>query len=213
MNTQTHLLISAFVLARPDRPRRNVALLVGALLPDFSIYLLVVWAKVQAVPEWRIWGELYWQEPWQSLGALGNSVPLYLSGLLIALMIARRQSGEGSSKFKQIFWPQKGRDELSIVFAILFTSCLIHVLFDFPVHVDDAHRHFWPLSDWKFTSPFSYWNPAHFGAEIQIVEFIAALLMIGVLYKRFESRWVHILLALTALAYILVPLYWSLQFG
>lgn len=213
MNTQTHLLISAFLLARPARPRRNVALLVGALLPDLAIYLLVVWAKIQSIPEWRIWGEFYWQEPWQSLGALGNSVPLYLVGFLIALAFAYRESDSGSSRLKLIFWPGNDRDRLPIVFAVLFVSCLIHILFDFPVHVDDAHRHFWPVSDWRFVSPFSYWNPAHFGVEIQIIEFIAALVMIAALYRRFASRWVHAFLALTALFYLLVPLYWALQFG
>lgn len=215
MNTQTHLLISAFVLAQPDRPKRNIAMLLGALLPDLSIYILVVWAKAQSVPEWRIWGELYWQEPWQTLGALSNSVPIYLGGLLIALLFASRGQGYGPGPLCQVFRPQGSgeTDSLTIVFAVLFASCLIHILFDFPVHVDDAHRHFWPLSDWKFVSPFSYWNPAHFGVEVQIAEFAAALFMIVVLYRRFESRIVHAILVLAALAYILVPLYWALQFG
>jgi len=32
-----------------------------------------------------------------------------------------------------------------------------------PVHHDDGHRHFFPLSDWRFESPVSYWDPAHYG--------------------------------------------------
>jgi len=32
---------------------------------------------------------------------------------------------------------------------------------DLPLHREDAHGHFYPLSNWHFESPISYWDPAH----------------------------------------------------
>ena len=68
MNTQTHLLISAVALTRPDRPLRNAAVIAGAILPDASIFALVIWARMNDVPERAIWREHYWQDPWQTIG-------------------------------------------------------------------------------------------------------------------------------------------------
>jgi hypothetical protein len=43
-------------------------------------------------------------------------------------------------------------------------SMALHAVADLLTHHDDAHRHLWPLSGWRFASPVSYWDPAHFGA-------------------------------------------------
>ena len=213
MNTQTHLLISAFLFAQPDRPKRNLAVLLGAVLPDLSIYLLVIWAKIWSVPEREIWGDLYWREPWQSLGAISNSIPVYLAGLLICLffLIGKRGSGREGGRDTGQLADARGAELISVACTFLFASCLVHILFDFPVHTDDAHRHFWPLSDWKFHSPISYWNGNHFGNQVQVVEFVAAMVMIVVLYRRFRSKSVHVVLLLAGLAYFMVPLYWAWQ--
>ena len=36
----------------------------------------------------------------------------------------------------------------------LFASMALHCFKDLPLHNDDAHRHFFPLSDWRFKQPF-----------------------------------------------------------
>ena len=46
---------------------------------------------------------------------------------------------------------------------VLFGSMLLHFACDLPLHHDDAHRHFLPLSLWRFESPVSYWDPKRFG--------------------------------------------------
>ena len=95
MNTPTHLLISAAVLARHGKPARNWAVLAGALIPDAAIFVLFAWARlVQGASERELWSNLYWQAPWQSLVAVANSVPLFLGAALLglgALGIARRR--------------------------------------------------------------------------------------------------------------------------
>ena len=42
-------------------------------------------------------------------------------------------------------------------------SMCIHSIFDFLLHNDDAHSNWVPLTQWKFYSPISYWDPNHYG--------------------------------------------------
>jgi hypothetical protein len=82
-----------------------------------------------------------------------------------------------------------------------FSSALLHVAFDLPLHHEDAHRHFFPLSEWRFASPVSYWNPAyhrHIGAlfETAVVTASSALL-----WPRFTSRGQRALLVLLPVLY------------
>jgi len=42
----------------------------------------------------------------------------------------------------------------------LTASMFLHCLADFPLHTEDAHRHFWPFSDFRLDIGISYWNPA-----------------------------------------------------
>ena len=44
-----------------------------------------------------------------------------------------------------------------------FCSVLLHCGVDLALHHDDAHRHFFPLSDWRYASPVSYWDPRRLG--------------------------------------------------
>ncbi|MDQ6971679.1 MAG: hypothetical protein Q9M30_03440 [Mariprofundaceae bacterium] len=51
----------------------------------------------------------------------------------------------------------------------------LHSCFDFPLHHNDAHHHFYPLSMWQFHSPVSYWDPAHYGGIAGPVELMVVL--------------------------------------
>jgi len=127
----------------------------------------------------EIWREVYWTEPWQTLGAISNSVPLAVLLLLVA------------------FWRKW------TILSVFSSALLVHALLDFPVHADDAHRHFWPLTDWRFFSPVSYWDPAHHGGVGSFIDgsifFISAI----VLWLRFPVRWVRIGLGVSMLLLVL----------
>ena len=100
------------------------------------------------------------------------------------------------------------------VFAMfLALAALTHLAADLPVHVDDAHRHLWPLSDWKFISPVSYWDPGHHGTAFSIFEALLGVVLCVILLRRFESWLVRVPLILLVDAYVLVPLYFTLQLG
>ena len=61
-------------------------------------------------------------------------------------------------------------------------SGLAHIACDFFLHHTDAHRQFWPFSDWRFRSPLSYWDSAHYGRvfrpfELGLAAIFTVLLM------------------------------------
>lgn len=81
-----------------------------------------------------------------------------------------------------------------------------HSLLDIPVHNDDAHRHFFPLTDYKFISPLSYWDVNHHarivaGAEMLLV-LVATPFAIGLLKNRFTQGLVLSIDIVYLLAYL-----------
>ena len=189
MQTQTHLLLASAALGRSATRGEHAAILGGALLPDLSIFALAGWAAMRGVPGEVVWSQMYWAEPWQALSAVSNSV--FVWGLVAA-------AG----------WAAKRR-----WLVLLGYAALLHVLFDLPLHADDAHRHFWPLSDWRFVSPVSYWDPAHHGRIAGLVEGAGGVALCVVLWRRHARRAVRALLVLLAAAYLAVPLFFALTLG
>jgi len=194
MNTPTHLLISSVILARPGDERGgkrwNMAVIAGALVPDAAIFVMFLWTRlIEGASELEVWSTVYWSEPWQSLVAIGNSLPIY-AALLGLAVVSRRP--------------------VVVAFAV---SALLHLAFDFPFHHDDAHPHFWPFSDWRFISPVSYWDPEYFGTLVSLAEATAALALIAVLWRRFSGRLVRAALLMAGVSYIAVPLYFNLMLG
>lgn len=174
MNTPTHLIAASAVLSRPHRRLRNRAVLAGALIPDLFIYILSGWALLTGRMNEDLWQITYWQEPWQSLGAISNSVPLALAILGIGI-------------WRKWAW-----------LSLMAAAMLIHAALDFPLHADDAHRHFWPISDWRFHSPVSYWNPDHHGLWGGILDCAVLFAGLAILWLRFTAKWTRFLFAILA---------------
>ncbi len=176
MNTIAHMVIASAAFAQRDAPQRNTVILAGALAPDASMFVFFAWSRLQGWSGEETWNVQYWTEPWQTLGAISNSFVLF--GLLLALALWRN-------------WP------LLFVFG---AAALLHLVLDFPLHADDAHRHFWPLTDWRFFSPVSYWDPAYRGWLGVTVETAFALGASAVLWFRFpRPRWRLVFAALALL--------------
>ncbi|MFY8152858.1 MAG: hypothetical protein ACOVOI_12300, partial [Hyphomicrobiales bacterium] len=116
-------------------------------MPDLPAILMVVWAlRVAGDTPAHVFGTLYFSEAWQAILGPTHSFPLWGAALIVALWLR--------SATAQAF----------------FASGLFHSICDFFLHHDDPHRHFWPLSDWRFASPVSYWDPAHYGDVFRLVE-------------------------------------------
>ena len=62
-------------------------------------------------------------------------------------------------------------------------------------------------------SAVSYWDPRHHGSVFIFIEAALGLALAVILFRRFEARWVRIVLGLLILAYLAVPVYFTLQLG
>ncbi len=216
MNSQTHLLVAAALFAEPGQPKRNLAALTGAFVPDAAIYGLWLWSKVNAIPEQTVWGVLYWQQPWQTYTAIGNSAPLFAAILFAGVISTRRavlaQPGirlptQSLADRWRVFVE---RQSFIVVFAL---AALTHLAGDFPVHVHDAHAHLWPLTDWRFFSPVSYWNPDYYGNWFLLFEMALGVVLAVILFRRFHALWIRTLMVLAVAAYVAVPAYFILIVG
>lgn len=115
-----------------------MAACVGALLPDLSLYLMAGWAlHVQQIPTQVVFDELYFSTAWQNVFAIDNSIPLWLAGLVLALL---------------------SRNRAATAFA---SAGLLHLGLDLILHAGDGRPHFWPVTTWVFHSPVSYWDSQH----------------------------------------------------
>lgn len=177
MNTPTHIIVACALLSRKStehngasNTRLNWSVIFGALLPDLSIFIFFAWAVLFTDATMQsIWGELYWTEPWQTLSAISNSIPIIVLMLGIA------------------WWKD------SSILKVIALAMLAHIALDLPFHADDAHKHFWPITDFRFHSPFSYWDIDHHTSWVSLLE--CTILFIGGinLMRRFKNIWIRIL--------------------
>jgi hypothetical protein len=138
MSTPAHLPISAAVMGKEGQIGLIWAAVAGALLPDLSLYLLAGSALyLFGSPPEIVFDELYFSTAWQTIFAVDNSLILW--GMAVAYAV----------------WWQRP-------WVIAFAGAgFIHLCLDFPLHHDDGRAHFWPLSQWVFESPLSYWDRQH----------------------------------------------------
>ncbi|WP_299964302.1 cobalamin biosynthesis protein CobQ [uncultured Roseobacter sp.] len=189
MNTPAHLLIGAAAMARPANRAVVWAAFAGALLPDLSLYLLAGGALIiWQIPPQIVFDELYFSDAWQTVFAIDNSFVLW--GVLLGIAIWR-----------------------GAPWAIALTgAALLHLALDFPLHHDDGRPHFWPLSDWIFESPLSYWDRDHGAMWLGPVEAIAASLAAISLWYRQLGWTLSIAAAILLMAELWVVRQWLFFF-
>ena len=153
MNTPSHAILNLALLSQTNDSEAFLIVAIGGILPDIPIFVFYGWAKFAAkLPEPKIWSEAYYQPTIQNLVAIFHSIPLAMFGW-------------GTGYFY-------GWESLQL----LCLSLILHSLFDLPVHHDDAHRHFFPVSNYRFISPVSYWDIKHYGRAVAFVEMVAVLI-------------------------------------
>lgn len=187
MNTPAHAALNLLLLTRsnPDH-RKTAAIVAGALIPDLAIIVFYAWHSLRGTPEELIWSIEYFRPLWQGLIDGFNSIPLIGLAMLLCWQLQKP------------------------LLLLIAGSMLLHSLGDLPLHHDDAHRHFFPLYDWRFVSPVSYWDPAHHGAIASLVEILAVAAASIFLYCRHTllKPWVASIVAVYLCYWVYVWLVW-----
>ncbi len=163
MNTPAHIVLNLLCIGRQDSTSVLIPVAIGGLLPDLPMFLFYGIEKLKGTPERVIWRQAYYEPGWQNFIDLFNSIPLLLVGLGLAFWLGSRSS------------------------VLLFVSMLLHIAGDLPLHHDDGHRHLFPLSDWRFESPVSYWDPNHYGNIVTVVEVLAVIAGCALLLTCYHS--------------------------
>ena len=145
-------MLNLAILGRRAHPEWNWPIVAGAVLPDLSIVLLwgiatFVWRQ----PQHQIWSETYFLPGWQLAVDLLHSFPMLTLALGASALFRLRRA------------------------QLLTASMLLHACGDVFLHGADAHRHFFPFSDYRLVSMVSYWDPAHHGRLVFPIEAIAVV--------------------------------------
>ncbi len=180
MNTPSHLIMNLLLMEGVAEKPPVSAIALGSVLPDFPIWLFYLYARlVRRLPQRVLWGQAYADSVWHGIADATHSFPLILLGMTITMWLGMP------------WW------------SWLFASMGLHALFDFPLHHDDAHRHFFPLSNWRFASPVSYWDARYHGVIAARLEVLAVLLACIVLWQHDPSPAMHWLTGVIASTYAL----------
>ena len=186
MNTPTHILLGAALFGKKGMPDLTTAAILGGFLPDLSLYALAGWALfVQQVPPDIVFGRLYFSDQWMRVFAVDNSFILW--GMVLGAGLWLRQA-----------WLK--------AFA---GAGLAHLGADFLLHHDDARPQFWPLSDWIFRSPVSYWDARHYGNIVAPLEMLLALVLCLLLWRRHQGLAARGVIGTTTAAIAAGMFFWA----
>ncbi len=187
MKTPGHVVVNTASLQALLPDPSATAVVVGAVLPDVPIFVLYAWGRlVRGMPAERIWRELYPQPAFLALVHGLHSFVVTGAGTAICVVAGQP------------------------VGALLFASMFVHALLDIPVHGEDAHRHFWPLSQWRFISPLSYWDPRLHAKQVALVEAVLVVACAAVVVTHQDAPpWLRAAVIATALGY---PVHWVVVF-
>ncbi|MEM6387213.1 MAG: cobalamin biosynthesis protein CobQ [Pseudomonadota bacterium] len=189
MNTPAHLIVGTAVFGKPHGRGTYLAALAGAMTPDLSLYVMVavsIW--VMGISPRVVFGEYYYSDAWQAVFAVDNSFVLW--GVLFAVAVWR------------------GMPRL-FAFA---GAALLHIALDFPLHTHDARMHFWPLTNWVFESPISYWDTGAYAGVVGPLELVLSVLCAVYLWRRFHDIWVRSATAILMVMEVLSTGIWRFFF-
>ena len=157
--------------------KRTLAFVLGALFPDTPTYLFfIVGGLILGYSGEVMWDDMYFNSGWSIPITLTHSLWLWPLLILIGTYL----------KLHFLRW-----------FSI---SAFLHAIVDFCVHTDDAYKHFWPFSDWKFHSPISYYRSSEYGNWVSAFDSVLVLGLLTYLYTKYTGRW-QILIVVIGILY------------
>ncbi|MFT5045396.1 MAG: hypothetical protein ACI8UP_002367 [Porticoccaceae bacterium] len=186
-----------------------VFIVFGALLPDIGLFIMFGYAQLTDLPKDVIWAEMYYSDFWQKLGAISNSAPVFFSNSLVCWLIIRRSMQSQHSALVPLSEFLQGKQVMSTAFAVLVLSLasLLHVATDLPLHNDDGYAHFWPFTNWIFSSTVSFWDAGHYANLWVPIECVLGLTLVAILWRKTVSVWKKGLLFSVGLTYPVFALF------
>lgn len=189
LNTPAHILLGAATFGRAGPKRVLFAAMAGGLAPDLSLYILAGTSLfLLQIPPQVVFDELYFSTQWQTIFAIDNSIFLWLALLGAA------------------FWQGATR---WMAFA---GAGLLHVCLDFPLHAGDGRAHFWPVTNWVFHSPLSYWDSAHHASVVVPIGVVLCFAALIALLIRRHGTAVSVLFVALFAAELWVARQWLVFF-
>jgi len=156
----------------------GIAGAVGATLPDMPS--IAGTAYYIGMP--------FLREGWSSMDSEAVRDPIYVSGPFGATGVALHSAVSPLALLLlYVFLNLGSRDHRKILLWFLL-GWLGHAVADFFSHVDGARPLFWPLSDWEWSSPVSYYDPLYYGNEFFAISHALILLTMTALLVRRMRR-------------------------
>lgn len=171
MITPSHIIYSWALAKKTEssgdiHPHRTLTFVLGALFPDCFTYLFfIVCGLLLGYSGQIMWDDMYFNSGWAIPITLSHSFLLWPTLIALGYYF----------NLRLLTW-----------FSL---SALIHAVVDFCVHTDDAYRHFWPLSDFKFHSPISYYRTSEYGNWVSAFDSILVLGLLTYLYTKYTGWW------------------------
>ncbi len=189
MNTPTHITLALATLGRKDKPRNNRWIFIGALIPDVAMFFLFFYEVLIGTPQRIIWTEKYFSPLWQNIVDVFNSFPIFIA--LLVLSIYKKWNA----------------------LTAVSLAALLHIATDFPLHNDDAHRHFLPFSHWKFESPVSYWDPNFYGQYWSVFELLLLIVASYFALQILQTTWARVLVVCSLIFSVIMFVFFTFIFS
>ncbi len=181
MNVPAHLIFGVAAFGNRGNAAITTAAVLGSFAPDVSLFVMAGWSLyIAGISPQVVFDQYYFSDLWQSVFAFDNSFVFW--GLALAAAIWARRP----------------------VWIAFILAGLMHLSFDFLLHNADARMQFWPLSDWKFFSPISYWDRRYYASIVGPIELAITLILAVLLWRRYRKRFSRVLILLAALSEIIV---------
>lgn len=175
MQTYSHFIITAAIkrVVRNreltlDPPLSGKGFLWGSILPDLPLTLIAIVTMLRDIASrnadngWTQWlfDTAFFEVTWVKVAhnLFHGPIPIFI--YLGIGFFAWKKYGAQWAAF--IFW--------------LACGCLLHTLIDIPLHYNDGPLVWFPFNfEYRFFSPVSYWDPAHYGLVAAPVEHVIVL--------------------------------------
>lgn len=157
----------------------GIAGAVGAAFPDLPAFAGTAYYV----------GSAFLTDGWESMHSQGTLDSIYFTGPFGGTGSALHSAVPVVALLGAYAALRLGRRDPRGILLWFLIGWLGHTLVDFLTHVDDTRPLFWPITDWTWRSPVSYYNPLYYGQQFFIASHtIMFLIVVWLLFKRLRDR-------------------------